>query len=155
MIRKIGYNLITSGLNPKTLAAMRNFSKIEDGRSQQSKSALSKISQSLKSKIRSPPPNQRNKLIDPNATSSAHDADRKNSIGTEEKQNIHQVLNEANQMANQGGEEIKEEEKEAVEGDEDAVDEKNEQPIEFDELTHKMEKSVHTGSTSAISHTLK
>jgi len=34
MIRKIGYNLITSGLNPKTLASMKNFSQISDGRSQ-------------------------------------------------------------------------------------------------------------------------
>ena len=59
-------------------------------------------------------------------------------------------------MANQGGEEIKEEEGEAaVEAEEDAVDEKNEQPIEFDELTHKMEKSVHTSSTNAVSNTLK
>jgi len=53
-------------------------------------------------------------------------------------------------MANQEGEGNL-----AVEGDEDAVDEKHEQPIEFDEQTHKMDQSVHTGSTSAISHTLK
>ena len=100
---------------------------------------MSKISQSLKSQITSPKVFQRNKLIDPNATSPTRDADRKNSIGTEEKKNIHEVLNECNEKAKEAGEEVKEEEDEAVEGEEDAVDEKNEQPIEFDEQTHKME----------------
>ena len=84
-------------------------------------------------------------------------AENRELIGAEEKQNIHAVLKECNSLAQyaEEDEDREHEEEKAAEADEEAADEANERPIEFDEQTHKLEQSVHTGSTSAISHTLK